>query len=308
MVHPALATRAWVSAMIDKLEMLIALAREEHFGRAAESIGVTQPSLSGGIKQLEAQLGVQLVWRGSRYGGLTPEGQRALEWARRIVGDARSLRQEMRAVHEGLSGTLRIAVIPTALTVAARLTGAFCAAHPGVNVSVLSRSSVEILQMIEGLEADAGVTYLDNEPLGRMVTVPLYSEEYHLVCPVGSPLAGREVVAWEDLGAEPLCLLTPDMQNRRIVNQMLFDAGVAPEVRVESNSTVVLMSHVEDGGWSTILPRETAMFLAAGRDVRCVPIRQGRAAHSVGLIAPWREPHTPVLEALIDAGRSLRSR
>jgi DNA-binding transcriptional LysR family regulator len=102
--------------MIDKLEMLIALAREEHFGRAAESLGLTQPTLSSGIKQLEGALGVQLVWRGSRYSGLTPEGQRTLEWARRIVGDARTLREEMRAVKTGLAGNLRLAVIPTALT------------------------------------------------------------------------------------------------------------------------------------------------------------------------------------------------
>lgn len=73
--------------MIGKLEMFIALAKERHFGRAAESLGVTQPTLSTGIRQLEDQLGVKLVKRGSRFGGLTPEGQSALIWARRIVGD-----------------------------------------------------------------------------------------------------------------------------------------------------------------------------------------------------------------------------
>lgn len=64
--------------MLDKLEMFIAVAREEHVGRAAISLGITQPSLSAGIRQLEDQLGVQLIFRGSRYGGLTPEGQTAL--------------------------------------------------------------------------------------------------------------------------------------------------------------------------------------------------------------------------------------
>src|SRR5688572_10935573 len=81
-------------SMIDKLEMFIALAKEKHFGRAAEEIGVAQPTLSAAIKQLEDQLGVMLVRRGSRFLGLTPEGQRVLEWARRIVGDARSMRHE----------------------------------------------------------------------------------------------------------------------------------------------------------------------------------------------------------------------
>ena len=67
--------------MIDKLEMFIALANERHFGRAAETCRVTQPTLSSAIRQLEDQLGVQLVFRGSRFQGLTPEGQRVLDIA-----------------------------------------------------------------------------------------------------------------------------------------------------------------------------------------------------------------------------------
>ncbi|TIV96582.1 MAG: LysR family transcriptional regulator, partial [Mesorhizobium sp.] len=78
--------------MIDKLEFFLALAKEEHFGRAAEVCGVTQPTLSAGIKQLEEQLGVMLVLRGSRFQGLTPEGRQVLGWARRIVGDTRTMR------------------------------------------------------------------------------------------------------------------------------------------------------------------------------------------------------------------------
>jgi len=77
--------------MIDKLEMFMILAREGHFGRAAEAYGVTQPTLSSAIRALEESLGVQLVWRGARYQGLTPEGQRVLEHARRIVGEARAM-------------------------------------------------------------------------------------------------------------------------------------------------------------------------------------------------------------------------
>ncbi|TIW41967.1 MAG: LysR family transcriptional regulator, partial [Mesorhizobium sp.] len=97
--------------MIDKLEFFIALAREEHFGRAAEVCGVTQPTLSAGIKQLEGQLGVMLVLRGSRFQGLTPEGEQVLVWARRIVGDSRTMREEMRAARHGLSGRIRIAAV-----------------------------------------------------------------------------------------------------------------------------------------------------------------------------------------------------
>jgi DNA-binding transcriptional LysR family regulator len=81
--------------MLDKLEMFTAVAKEGHFGRAAERIWITQPSLSlsARIKHLEAQLGVHLIFRGSRYGGLAPEGQTALVRARRIEGDAQRLRE-----------------------------------------------------------------------------------------------------------------------------------------------------------------------------------------------------------------------
>ena len=88
--------------MIDKLEMLLALAREQHFGRAAEACGVTQPTLSAGLKQLEQTLGILLVNRQSRFVGFTPEGLRVLDWARRIVGDARAMRQEIGALKRGL--------------------------------------------------------------------------------------------------------------------------------------------------------------------------------------------------------------
>jgi DNA-binding transcriptional LysR family regulator len=291
--------------MIEKLEMLIALAREEHFGRAAESLGLTQPTLSAGIKQLEAQLGVQLVWRGSRFGGLTPEGQRVLIWARQIVGDARTMREEMRAVRQGLSGEVRLAVIPTALTAASALSAGFAAQHPGVRFTILSRTSIEILAMLENLEADAGITYLDNEPLGRVAAVPLYREDYCLVCSEGMTLAAKAQIGWDELEGLPLCLLTPDMQNRRILNQNFQAAGVSVTASVEANSTVVLAAHVATGTWVTILPDKMARFLAAGNGLKVVPMAPPARAPMVGLVALHRDPHTPVLEALIKAAGAM---
>lgn len=293
--------------MIDKLEMFIALAREEHFGRAAEAQGVTQPTLSAAIKQLEDHLGVMLVYRGSRYRGLTPEGQRTLDWARRIAGDARALRQEMRAAREGLSGVLRLAVIPTALTVVSDLTDSLTTAHPNLHFSIRSKTSAEILMMLENVEIDAGLTYLDNEPLGRVTTVPIYTERYVLVAKAGHPLLAGPV-CWRDLGAVPLCLLTPDMQNRRIITQHLSEAGVAVDPQIEASSVVVLVSHVLRSNWATILPVRAAEIFLKGDDLGAVPIIKPDAAHVVGLVAPHREPFTPVLRALLDRARSISDR
>lgn len=289
--------------MIEKLEMFIAVAKEGHFGRAAANLGITQPTLSAGIKHLEDQLGVQLIFRGSRYGGLTPEGQSALVWARRIVGDTRQLREEMRFKRHGLAGSLRLAVIPTALTWAARLASHFSEKHPKVRFTVLSRTSTEILSMLENLDADAGLSYLANEPTGRLSAEPLYEESYLLVCGPGSAFAGRGSVGWGELDGQKLCLLTPDMQNRRIIDRHFAAVGAEPYAAIESNSTVVLVATVGTGEWLTVLPEDLARFLTQGKRLQAIPLDGGEPPHVVGLVAPFRNPHTPVLDALLRAAR-----
>src|SRR5262249_52835660 len=171
----------WITALIDKLEFLLALARERHFGRAAEACRVTQPTLSAGGKQPPQQKGRPPVNPRSRFRNFTPEGERALDWARRIVGDSRAMRQEIDALRHGLNGQLRIAAIPTTLAMVASLTTPFRMRHPNVQFTILSRTSIEVLAQLENLEIDAGVTYLDNEPLGRVNTVSLYREHYRLL-------------------------------------------------------------------------------------------------------------------------------
>ncbi|WP_138466825.1 LysR family transcriptional regulator [Poseidonocella sp. HB161398] len=284
--------------MIDKLEMFLALVRERHFGHAAERLGVTQPSLSAGIKQLESQLGVQLVKRGARYHGLTPEGERVLVWARRMVGDARALRDEMKVMRQGLSGELRIAAIPTALPAAADLAARFGIAHPEVTFTVLSQSSEDILEMLDNLETDVGVTYLDGPMQGRR-SVALYEEDYCFVCPGDAPLAGRARIGWEEAASAPLCLLTPNMQNRHIINRNFAAAGARAVGVIESNSTVVLMAQVVGRGLSTILPRQLAEFVGSGKPVRIVPMEAPVQRHQVGVVAPDRDPLPPLVEAFL---------
>lgn len=291
--------------MIDKLDMFIALARERHFGRAAESLNIAQPTLSAGIKQLEDQLGVQLVFRGSRYGGLTPEGQSALVWARRIVADTRRMRDEMRATRHGLSGVVRLAVIPTALTWAARLATAVTRQHPNVRFTILSRTSREILQMLDAFEAEAGMTYLDNEPLGKTETLPLYAERYVAVCARSTPMADRNRMSWADLNGAALALLTPDMQNRRIIDRSFADSGVTPEIRIESNSIIALVASVVAGHCMAVLPTDIARFLSEGKDLALVPLDPPDAGNTVGLVLPRHDPRTPVLEALLARARDL---
>jgi DNA-binding transcriptional LysR family regulator len=285
--------------MIDKLEFLIALAREKNFGRAAEQCGVTQPTFSAGIKQLEDTLGVMLVQRTSRFLGFTAEGERVLDWARTIVADTRAMRQEVRTLKQGLSGHLKIAAVPTALAMVSALTTPYRAKHPNVKFTILSRTSTDVLSMLENLEVDAGLTYIDNEPLGRMRAVPLYLEQYRLLTSADSPLGERDQVTWAEVGRIPLCLLTPDMQNRRIIDSLLHAAGSRPEPTLESNSMIVLFSHVRTGRWASVMPEKLADTLGLTERLRSIPIIEPEAVHQIGLVVPPREPMTPLVSALV---------
>jgi DNA-binding transcriptional LysR family regulator len=292
--------------MLDKLEYLMALARERHFGRAAEACGVTQPTLSAGIKQLEETLGVLLVQRGSRFIGFTPEGERTLDWARRIVGDTRAMREEIKTLQHGLTGQLRIAAIPTTLAMVAALTTPFRARHPDVRFTILSRTSIEILTLLENLEIDAGLTYIDNEPLGRVTAVPLYHERYQLLTAAEAPLGDREQVTWAEVSQVPLCLLTPDMQNRRIIDGLLRSAGGGEtQPMLESDSVIVLFTHVRSGRWATVMPARLAETLGLTATIRAIPIVEPEATHAVGLVVPAREPMTPLNAALVAEARRL---
>lgn len=293
--------------MLDKLEFLIALAAERHFRRAAEKMGVSQPTLSAAIKQLEGELGVALVNRGSRYIGLTPEGERVLEWARRITGEARAMRQEVEVLRRGLQGPVRLGVIPTALPVAARLCDAVCEQHPDLRFTVLSLSSNAILRMLEDFEIDGGLTYLDNEPLPQMVTTPIYEERYRLVTQDGGPFAGRSAVSWSELADLPLCLFTPDMQNRRIVDEMLArHAGSPARDYMQTNSSVVMSQLVMSGRWSSIMPPVLVEAMPFGPDVISLPIEGPDMTHSVGLAMIDRDPTTSLSRALARAAKVLK--
>src|SRR5271156_4513941 len=151
--------------LLRQLEYLVALAREKHFGRAADACHVTQPTLSAALRQLEEDLGAPIVERGHRYIGLTPQGRLALEHAHRILAEAAGMRREIEELDKGLSGQLRLGAIPTALPIVSHLTAPFMARYPRVTVTVLSLTSQEIQRRLDEFELDVGLTYLDNEPL-----------------------------------------------------------------------------------------------------------------------------------------------
>ena len=252
------------------------------------------------MKQLEEQMGVLLVNRGSRFQGFTPEGERVLDWARRIVGDTRAMREEINSLRHGLTGRLRIAAIPTALAMVAALTTPYRERHPNVRFTIWSRTSIEILELLENLEIDAGITYLGNEPLGRVNTVPLYHERYRLLTSADAPLGNRDT---RDLGggragaALPAHARHAEPPHHRPPAQERRAANSRPTL--ESDSMILLFSHVRTGRWASVMPAKLAETLGLTDTIRAIPIVEPEAVQTIGLVVPAREPMMPITAALV---------
>jgi len=284
---------------VRQLMYLAAVARERHFARAAQSCHVSQPTLSSGIRKLEQELGVPVVERGHRFLGLTPEGERVLLWAHRIISDYDGLKQDLSGLRGHLSGSLRLGVIPSALPSIALVTAPFNARHPDVAVQIRSMSSRAIERALEDFEIEAGLTYLDNEPLKDVRTLPLYREKYVFVTASGGRFAARGSLSWASAATAPLCLLTADMQNRRIVDRIFENLGVKIEPCIETNSFVAMCSHVRHGEWSSILPHTYFYVFRNLEGIRAVPLVDPVHSHAVGLVMPDRAPLSPLAEALV---------
>ena len=171
--------------------------------------------------------------------------------------------------------------------------------------TIYSRTSIEMLDLLENLEIDAGITYLDNEPLGRVTAMPLYRERYRLLTSADAPLGNRDTVSWAEVAQVPLCLLTPDMQNRRIIDRLLESAGGESRPTLESDSMILLYSHVRTGRWASVMPAKIADTLGLTDTIRAIPITKPEAVQTIGLVVPAREPMTPITAALIAEARRI---
>jgi DNA-binding transcriptional LysR family regulator len=284
---------------IRQMSYLVALAREKHFARAADKCHVTQSTLSAGLKALERELDMRLVIREPRFMGLTPEGERVVEWATQIISDYESLKQSVEGFRQGLKGTLRLGVIPAAMPAVARLTSPFCAKHPHVTVDVLSMSSMQIQSALDKFEIDAGLTYLDNEPLSHVRKKSLYRERYLFVTHVDGPLAQSDAVTWREAANENLCLLQESMQNRRVLNNLARSLGLSLNPTVTSDSFLAVCSHVCSGEWSSIIPHTFSYIFAGCKDLSLIELIEPEHSQAIGLVTSDRDPLSPLAQALL---------
>ncbi|WP_051242768.1 LysR family transcriptional regulator [Stappia stellulata] len=280
------------------LRVLVSLATERHFARAAQACNMSQPALSTRIRRMEESLGTPLVQRGQRFLGFTEAGERVLTRARRVLADLDGLRQDVTG-GTALAGRLRIGVIPSATPLAGRLAAALARAHPGVDIACTSLSSRMIEAGLLDYSLDAGITYLNNEPLHNVDTLALQPESY---CLVGAPELleqSAEPASWKRAADWPLALLTPDMQNRRILDKAFSDAGATPQVVFEANSFLSIFGRAgrETSPVVAILPRmivdELKTDALGVRELEAM-----RVPPVIGLVAPRRNLQLPLTSAL----------
>jgi DNA-binding transcriptional LysR family regulator len=292
--------------VLKHLVYLAALARERHFGRAAEACHVSQATLSEAIRRLEAELGLPLVERGHRFQGLTPEGERALDWAHRILADTDGMRADLAAMRDGSGGHLRLGAIPTSLPVVSRLTGPLRERHPALRLAIRSLSSREIERGLHEGELDAGLTYLENEPLRGVRQQPLYDERYLFIAPRESRWTAGANVRWRDAATAPLCLLSPDMQHRRIVDALFARGGASPEPAVETNSISTLHAQVRDGGLCAVMADTWLHGFGVPAGMAALPLVEPSARQAVGVVWRDRDPEPALVRALVNAAREAR--
>ncbi|WP_159498436.1 LysR family transcriptional regulator [Microbacterium sp. 18062] len=287
---------------LTQLEYFVAVAREQHFGRAAAACYVSPSALSEAIRKLEAELGVPLVRRGRVFEGLTPEGELALVWSRRVLADDRALRDELDAARDRLRAEVRFGVIPSALPRAATLLTALATRHPLTRVRMLTGlTSEEIARRLRRYELDAGLIHPSIEDTEGLVVTPLYEESMVVV---GAPEiipADRSDLPGRELSALPLCLLEPHMRARQLLDAVLRQQGITLAPRIESDSIEGLLALARTGRWAAVVPRSALSAEGAAPRMRALRLVEPAVILPIALAQLSDEPRPPIALALAAA-------
>lgn len=261
---------------VRQLHYLVALAEHRHFAHAAEACWVSQPALSAGIRQLERELGIMIILRDRRFQGFTPEGERVLVWARQTLASLEGLRQEAALAQVVAGGHLAIGTVPSALRAVSMLASEYRRAIPKLTLEVFSLSTRDILHRLKNKDIHLGLAYADGCDPTVYESMVLYSERFVLLSSDKAGLPTKSSYSWAEAARFPLCLFNHEMQNRKIVDAAFRDAGVAPNVVVETNTLSVLYEEVRTGEVCSIAPVSALpdYLLASGISIRPIEPQQ----------------------------------
>ena len=290
---------------IKHLKYLVALAKERHFGRAAGSLEISQPALSQAIQHLEKHFQAPIVQRDQGgFQGFTREGEAILNWARQALFDHDRLLNSNRDDSETeLTGNLRIALSPVAMTITSLLTAPFAEQYPGVTITVLCKTMPEIERGLKDFQYDVGVTYLDGITQSGLRPYTLYDEAYYLLVPNGHYLGDRKSIDWHEVGNLPLCLLSPNLHNRIIIDRIFASVGVTPQAVIETNCSLGLFAHMRTGNWLTIVPHSYFYLLGDWVFIRSIPIVNPATTETIGLVIHERDPISPAVRAFVEVAQ-----
>jgi DNA-binding transcriptional LysR family regulator len=292
--------------LLTQLEYFVALAREQHFGRAAAVSFVSTSALSESIRKLEAELGVPLVRRGRAFEGLTPEGEAVLVWARRMISDHRSLKDEVRSSLARLDREVRIGVIPSGIALAARVVAELCAEHPGVRVELVTgQTSEEVSKGLRGFDFDAGILHPAPEPSDDIRHVLVETDRFVLVGSAHREDLGHPVAA-ASLRDLDICVLRRGMRARDLLDDALATQGVRVRPRVEADSVEALLALARSGPWVSVVPASAVPRAAESVGVTMVEFAD-QIGMPVALATLSDEPRTPLALAVDAAARRLAS-
>ena len=281
------------------LELLVSLSRHKNFSHAAADCNISQPAFSTRIRKLEEEFKLPLVRRGNSFLGFTREGEVALKWARKLLADAEGMRQEINALRNNLDGKLTLGVIPTAMPFAARVSSQLRRKHPNLSIEIHSQSTRQITRRLNDFSLDAGIMYFDDADPD--ITVKLYEERYVLIAPQTLAPGYKTQVTWAEAAQFPLCLLTPDMRNRQLIDAVFEQVSAVPTVVMEASGFSAVLAQVVSGNAATIAPVSVAeTFLALSSTVQFDLVKPVMT-HTIGLSIKDQSPVLPMVQALRQA-------
>lgn len=258
------------------LRYLLAIAEHHSFTRAAESLYVSQPTLSQQIKQLEESLEVQLLDRSGRSVRLTDAGEVYLSYARRALGELEAGKRAVHEVQDLSRGSLRIGMTPITDYLAAPLLDAFNARYPGISLSTVEMPQDDIeAGVVEDL-IDVGIAFtniLSNDARSHEIdTHLLFIESLNLAVCSHHPYAGKEALQSEQvLEQEPLVMLKSNFALRRHIDLYCLEHSITPHIVMETNSLSVIVEVLRLGRLVSILPNTIACAQPGIKSVMLLP-------------------------------------
>ncbi|OGA15486.1 MAG: LysR family transcriptional regulator [Betaproteobacteria bacterium RIFCSPLOWO2_02_FULL_66_14] len=288
---------------LTELRYIVAVARERHFGRAAETCFVSQPTLSVAIKKLEQELGVVLFERGTGEVSVTPVGQKIVEQAQRVLEDASRIRDLAATGHDPLAGTLRLGAIYTiGPYLLPRLVPILRRTVPSMQLHIQESFTHRLAESLKQGEVDVIVVALPFEEPGCQA-LPVYDEPFLVAVPVGHPWEKRRQIAADELNKESLLLLGEGHCLRDQVISFCGTKGRSGFARsLEGGSLETIRQMVAGGVGITVLPSTSTAAGSAAEDlIRVRPFARPVPQRRIAIV--WRKsfPRPQAIEAIRQA-------